>query len=78
MNQLEAALERITMKAGAKPGAHKEKMHFDHKTGRIIHRYASVPIFDKFDYEQKLEQAINHDYLKANVYDHYLFRHRPN
>lgn len=78
MNQLEAALERITMKAGGKPGAHKEKMHFDHKTGRIIHRYASVPIFDKFDYEQKLEQAINHDYLKANVYDHYLFRHRPN
>lgn len=50
-------------------------MQFDHQTGRIVHRYASVPIFDKFDYEKKLENAINHDYLHENIYDHYLFKH---
>lgn len=76
---MENALERITMKKGGLPNQHKDKIHFDHKSGKIIHRYASVPIFDKFDYEKKLEEAINHDYLHdENVYDYYLFRnHSP-
>lgn len=33
-----------------------------------------MPIFDKFDYEQKLERAINRNYLDNN-YDYYLFKH---
>jgi hypothetical protein len=39
-----------------------------------LHRYASVPIFDKFDYEQKLEEAIQRNYFENN-YEHYLFKH---
>jgi hypothetical protein len=41
-----------------------------------LHRYGSVPIFDKFDYEKKLEEAIERNYLENN-YEHYLFKHKP-
>jgi hypothetical protein len=33
-----------------------------------------VTIFDKFDYEQKLEEAIQRNYFENN-YEHYLFKH---
>lgn len=72
LRQLEDALERISLaKTGNKA---QKKIEIDHKRGQILHRYASVPIFDKFDYEQKLEMAINRNYLDNN-YDYYLFKH---
>jgi hypothetical protein len=61
-----------------KNGGHKvqigQKITIDTAKKQIIHRYASVPIFDKFDYEKKLEQAIQRNYFENN-YDYYLYRH---
>ncbi len=35
-----------------------------------------MTLFDKFDYEKKLEEGIERDYLENN-YEHYLFKHKP-
>lgn len=53
-----AALERLTYKHGGHKATISRKIEIDPKRQHILHRYASVPIFDKFDYEKKLEEAI--------------------
>jgi len=54
----QTALERLTYKYGGHKATVSRKIEIDSKKQHILHRYASVPIFDKFDYEQKLEEAI--------------------
>ena len=51
-----------------------QKITIDTEKKQIVHRYASVPIFDRFDYEEKLDLAIRRNYFENN-YDYYLYRH---
>lgn len=55
---MEQKLSRLTYKNGGHKVQIGQKITIDTAKKQIIHRYASVPIFDKFDYEKKLEQAI--------------------
>ena len=70
------SLQRITFRHGGHKATVAQKLEIDQKRQHILHRYASVPIFDKFDYEKKLEEAIERNYLENN-YEHYLFKHTP-
>lgn len=63
----------MTYKHGGQKVQLAQKIQMENK--RIVHRYASVPIFDRFDYEKKLEEGIRRNYLENN-YDYYLFRHK--
>jgi hypothetical protein len=71
---MEYKLSRLTYKNGGQKAQIGQKITVDTTKNRIIHRYASVPISDKFDYEKKLEQAIQRNYFENN-YDYYLYRH---
>jgi hypothetical protein len=71
---MEQKLSRLTYKNGGHKVQIGQKITIDTAKKQIIHRYASVPIFDKFDYEKKLEQAIQRNYFENN-YDYYLYRH---
>ena len=71
---LEHKLSRLTYKNGGQKVKIGQKITIDTAKKQIIHRYASVPIFDKFDYEEKLELAIRRNYFENN-YDYYLYRH---
>jgi hypothetical protein len=71
---MEQKLSRLTYKNGGHKVQIGQKITIDTAKKQIIHRYASVPIFDKFDYEEKLEQAIRRNYFENN-YDYYLYRH---
>lgn len=66
------ALDRLTYKHGGHKPTLSRKLDLDTKKHHILHRYASVTIFDKFDYEKKLEEAIERNYFENN-YEHYLF-----
>jgi uncharacterized membrane protein YfcA len=52
---MEQKLSRLTYKNGGHKVQIGQKITIDTANKQIIHRYASVPIFDKFDYEKKLE-----------------------